>query len=91
MKLLLRHGIYTCSVTDVKIFSRWNIPKRRPEAKSGQNQCSGGPLSVCLIGHNLSRSYQNGVCNVLSILFDYPCNRKAGDLCRFWRGSVSLD
>ena len=25
----------------MKIFSRWNIPKRRSEAKFGQNQCSG--------------------------------------------------
>ena len=40
MKLLLRHGIYTC-IYCVKIFSRWNIPKRRSEAKIGQNQCSG--------------------------------------------------
>ena len=40
MKLLLRHGIYTC-IYCVKIFSRWNIPKIRSEAKIGQNQCSG--------------------------------------------------
>ena len=40
MKLLLRHGIYTC-IYCVKIFSRWNIPKRRSEAKIGQNLCSG--------------------------------------------------
>ena len=40
MKWLLRHGIYTC-IYCVKIFSRWNIPKRRSEAKIGQNQCSG--------------------------------------------------
>ena len=25
----------------MKIFSRWNIPKWRSEAKIGQNQCSG--------------------------------------------------
>ena len=48
-------------------------------------------LSVCLIGRILGRLFQDGVCNVLSVLFDYRCNRKAGDLCRFWRGSVSLD
>ena len=40
MKWLLRDGIYTC-IYCVKIFSRWNIPKRRSEAKIGQNQCSG--------------------------------------------------
>ena len=40
MKLLLRHGIYTY-IYCVKIFSRWNIPKRRSEVKIGQNQCSG--------------------------------------------------
>ena len=41
MKLLLRHGIYYYCVYCVKIFSRWNIPKRGSEAKIGQNQCSG--------------------------------------------------
>ena len=47
MKLLLRHGIYTC-IYCVKIFSRWNIPKTRSEAKIGQNQRSGGPLiNIC--------------------------------------------
>ena len=30
----------------MKIFSRWNIPERRSEAKIGQNQCSGAPLST---------------------------------------------
>ena len=45
-------------------------------------------LSVCLIGRNLGRLFQDGVCNVLSVLFDYRCKRKAGDLCHFWRGSV---
>ena len=35
-------------------------------------------LSVCLIGHNLSRSCQGGACNVLPVLFDYRCKRKAG-------------
>ena len=25
-------------------------------------------LSVCLIGHNLGRLFQDGVCNVLSVL-----------------------
>ena len=39
MKWLLRHGIFTC-IYCVKIFSRWNIQKRRSEAKIGQNQCS---------------------------------------------------
>ena len=42
-------------------------------------------LSVCLIGRNLGRLFQDGVCNVLSVLFDYRCKRKAGDLCHFWR------
>ena len=37
-------------------------------------------LSVCLIGRNLGRLFQDGVCNVLSVLFDYRCKRKAGDL-----------
>ena len=32
-------------------------------------------LSVCLIGRNLSRSCQSGVCSVLSVLFDYRCTR----------------
>jgi len=32
--------IYTC-IYCVKIFSQWNIPKRRSEAKISQNQCSG--------------------------------------------------
>ena len=32
MKLLLKHRIYTC-IYCVKIFSRWNIPKMRSEAK----------------------------------------------------------
>ena len=45
-------------------------------------------LSVCLIGRNLGRLFQDGVCNVLSVLFDYRCKRKVGDLCYFWRGSV---
>ena len=35
-------------------------------------------LSVCLIGRNLGRLFQDGVCNVLSVLFDYHCKRKAG-------------
>ena len=30
-------------------------------------------LSVCLIGRNLGRLFQDGVCNVLSVLFDYRC------------------
>ena len=37
-------------------------------------------LSVFLIGRNLGRLFQDGVCNVLSVLFDYHCKRKAGDL-----------
>ena len=45
-------------------------------------------LSVCSTGRNLGRLFQDGVCNVLSVLFDYRCKRKAGDLCHFWRGSV---
>ena len=40
-------------------------------------------LSVCLIGSILGRLFQDGVCSVLSVFFDYRCNRKAGDLCRF--------
>ena len=44
-------------------------------------------LSGCLIGGNLGRLFQDGVCSVLSVLFDYRCKRKAGDLCRFWRGT----
>ena len=47
-------------------------------------------LRVCLIGHNLSRSCQDGVCNVLSVLFNYHCKRKAEDLCHFWRDSFNL-
>ena len=43
-------------------------------------------LSVCLIGRNLGRLFQDGVCTVLSVIFDYRCKRKAGDLCHFWRG-----
>ena len=35
-------------------------------------------LSVCLIGRILGRLFQDGVYNVLSVLFDYRCNRKAG-------------
>ena len=42
-------------------------------------------LSVCLIGYNLSRSCQDGVCNVLSVLFDYRCKRKAELMCHFCR------
>ena len=49
MKWLLRHGIYTC-IYCVKIFSRWNIPKRRSEAKISVQ----GPLmsteTITLIG-----------------------------------------
>ena len=45
-------------------------------------------LSVCLIGHNLSRSCLDGVFNVLYVLFDYRCKRKEEDLCHFWRESV---
>ena len=48
-------------------------------------------LFVCVIGHNLSRSCQDKVCNVLSVLFDYRCKRKAADLCHFLRESVLLD
>ena len=33
-------------------------------------------LSVCLTGRNLGRLFQDGVCNVLSVLFDYRCKRK---------------
>ena len=33
MKLLLRHWIYTC-IYCVEIFSWWNIPKMRSEAKN---------------------------------------------------------
>ena len=40
MNWLLRHGIYTC-IYCVKIFSWWNVPKKRSEVKIGQNQCSG--------------------------------------------------
>ena len=31
-------------------------------------------LSVCLIGRNLGRLCQNGVYNVLCVLFDYRCS-----------------
>ena len=47
-------------------------------------------LGVCLIDYNLSRSCQDGVCSVLSALFDYPCTRKA-HLYQFYRESVLLD
>ena len=40
VKLLLRHGIYTC-IYCVEIYCWWNIPKTRSEAKISQNQCSG--------------------------------------------------
>ena len=33
-------------------------------------------LSVRLIGRNLGRSCQDGVCNVLSVLFDYRCEER---------------
>ena len=35
-------------------------------------------LFVCLIGRNLGRLCRDGACNVLSVLFDYRCKRKAG-------------
>ena len=45
MKWLLRHGIYNC-IYCVKIFSRWNIPKTRSEAKLCQNRCSGAHNTI---------------------------------------------
>ena len=40
-------------------------------------------LSVCLIGRILGRLFQDGVCNVLSVLYDYRCKRKAGIFVSF--------
>ena len=46
-------------------------------------------LSVCLIGRNLGRLCQDGVCSVLSVLFDHRCKRKAGVLCHFTIHDIS--
>ena len=35
-------------------------------------------LNACFIGRNLGRLFQDGVCNELSVLFDYRCKRMAG-------------
>ena len=75
MKLLLRYGIYTC-IYCVKIFSRWNVPKKRSEDKNRSKSVFRGPLIkrfVCIFiwkEYRASR-FQAETCVALTAPLDH--------------------